>query len=195
MAKQRRRNEEMEREGAVALDCWMRGVCTAPLAELSLAGFTNTWNCYSFPKRFYFASHITKNNPKTSHNVFQMLFLTCSLCIKANHSPAFSSANQNWKTVGNSPANTEFNVSKHLQSCLPFCPGTNSSRPGYNNISCWYFYHFSASSVTVLHTLHRGNIFWQQNHPSWQLKLFITSDGNWKTETGTCIWATSILGY
>lgn len=97
MAKQRRRNEEMEKEGAVALDCWMRGVCTAPLAELSLAGFGYAWNCYSFPKRFYFTSHTTKNNPKMSHDVFQMLFLTCLLCIKANQSPAFSSANQNWK--------------------------------------------------------------------------------------------------
>lgn len=99
MAREKRGNEEMEREGAVARDCWARGVCTASLAELSPAGSSNTWSCYSFPKHFYFTSHTTKiKTLKRSHNVFQMLFLTCSLCAKANQCPAFSSANQNWKT-------------------------------------------------------------------------------------------------
>lgn len=39
----------------------------------------------------------------------------------------------------------EFSGSRHLKSCLPFCPGKISSSSGYNNISYWRFYCFPLS--------------------------------------------------
>lgn len=36
-------------------------------------------------------------SPNLSTKLFQVFFLTCSLCVKVNQHPAFSSANQNWR--------------------------------------------------------------------------------------------------
>lgn len=98
MAKQRYGNNEMERDGAVDWHCCTGDASAVPLTEMSLAGLSNAWSCYSFPKHSYFTSHTTENKAlETWCDVFQMLFLTCFLPIKANQHPAFSSANQNGK--------------------------------------------------------------------------------------------------
>lgn len=85
-------NEETERKGAVA--CWMRGVCTASQAELSLASPT-VGIATAFPNISILLLTLLKPTLKMSYDVFQMLFLTCSLCVNLCVCPAFASANQN----------------------------------------------------------------------------------------------------
>lgn len=194
MAKQRRGNDEMEREGAVCRGCWTRGACAAPLTESSLACLSNTWSCCSLPKHFYFTFHTTKNKAlKTFCDAFQMLFLTCSLCIRAHQHPAFSSADHNGRIQMWGMVLKEFNGSKHVKSCLLFCSGINSSSSGCNISHC-YFYHLSACSVTVPHAPRRDNTFWQQNHLAWPPKPCFSPVIGTKKWTGACIWATSLLG-